>query len=78
MARPKGLKEKTVYRIRRAYAKGKETQQALAERFGLSQSTICKIVNNYIHKSDTNVVMGGAAEAKYSVGFKYGDKRQGR
>lgn len=78
MARPKGLKDKTVYKIRSLYAKGKNTQQELAKKFGVSQSTICKIVNNYIHKSDTNVVMGGAADVKYSVGFKYGNKRQRR
>jgi len=78
MARPKGLKEKTVYKIRQVYSRGKSTQHDLAKKFGLSQSTICKIVNNYIHKSDTNVVMGGAAEVKYSVGFRYGDQRQRR
>ena len=75
MARPKGLKDKTVYRIRNLYSKGQSTQQELAKKFGVSQSTICKIVNNYIHRLDANVVMGGNAEVKYSVGFRYGNKR---
>ena len=78
MAKPKGLTEKTVHKIRAIYAKGQITQQLLAKKFGVSQSTICKIVNNYIHKSDTNVVMGGAADVKYRVEYKYGDQRQRR
>ena len=71
MARPKGLNDKTVARIRDAYNKGKHTQQALADKFHVSQSTICKIVNNYIHKYDANVVMGGAAKVKLVI--EYGD-----
>ena len=71
MARPKRLNDKTVARIRDAYGKGKHTQQALADKFHVSQSTICKIVNNYIHKSSPNLAMGGAAKVKLVI--EYGD-----
>ncbi len=71
MARPKGLNDKTVARIRDTYNKGKHTQQALADKFHVSQSTICKIVNNYIHKSNADFVMGGAAKVKLVI--EYGD-----
>jgi DNA-binding XRE family transcriptional regulator len=71
MARPKGLNDKTVARIRDLYNMGRSTQQQLADKFHVSQSTICKIVNNYIHKSDANVVMGGAAKVKLVI--EYGD-----
>lgn len=71
MARPKLIKENTVCVIRKLYSDGKYTQQQLAKKFDLSQSTICKIVNKYIHKTNTNVVMGGIADIKHSVEFKY-------
>jgi response regulator of citrate/malate metabolism len=72
MARPKGLNNKTVARIRDNYNKGRFTQQELADKFKVSQSTICKIVNNYIHKSDdSDFIMGGAAKVKLVI--EYGD-----
>ena len=73
MARPKFLSDETVHEIRRLYLETDCTQKALARSFGVSQSTICKIVNNYIHKSIANVVMGGAADVR--VGYKHGDSR---
>lgn len=71
MARPKQVNSDTIKEIRRLYHETDCTQQCLAKSFGLSQSTICKIVNNYIHKNVTNVVMGGQAEVR--MGFKHGD-----
>ena len=71
MARPKRLNDKTVARIRDDYNKGKHTQQVLADKFHVSQSTICKIVNNYTHKYNANVIMGGAAKIKLVI--EYGD-----
>jgi len=71
MARPKQIAQETVYEIRRLYAEGSQTQTELAKSFGLSQSTICKIVNNYIHKTTANLIMGGEAEVR--VGYRHGD-----
>ena len=71
MARPKQLNEETIKEIRRLYLDSSFTQHQLATSFGVSQSTICKIVNNYIHKNITNVVMGGEADVR--IGYKHGD-----
>lgn len=67
MARPKGTTQETADRIRHLYFKNDRTQQQLAQEFGLSQSTICKIVNNYIHK-EINVRVSGSAEVRVSYG----------
>ena len=69
MAKPKGTPKEVVYKIRSLYASGKWTQQKLAKRFRLNQSTICKIINNYIHRD--SLVFAGKAEVK--VGYKHGD-----
>lgn len=71
MARPKQLPKETIEEIRKLYLYTDCTQHGLAKSFGVSQSTICKIVNNYIHKTVTNVVMGGEADVR--IGYKHGD-----
>jgi len=68
MAKPKGTTKEMIHQIRSLYAGGKWTQHKLAKRFKLSQSTICKIINNYIHRDD--VVLTGKAEVK--VGYRHG------
>ena len=73
MARPKQIKEETILAIRSLYARDEYTQQELAKQFELSQSTICKIVNNYIHKSVTNVILGGNADIRLGKKFTYGN-----
>lgn len=70
MARPKQIGKKVADRIRNLYAAGNCTQKQLAIQFGLSQSTVCKIINNYIHRY-TNIVLSGEAEVR--VGYKYGN-----
>lgn len=72
MARPKFLTDETVHRIRELYATDEYTQEQLAEEFGVSQSTICKIINHYIHKKAVDVSMTGKADVQ--IGYKYGDK----
>jgi response regulator of citrate/malate metabolism len=69
MAKPKGLDKEVVAQIRELYNSDKHTQQELAAMFNLSQSTICKIINNYIHR-DTSILMGG--EASVRIGYKHG------
>ena len=71
MAKPKGLSDKKVIRIRELYSTGEHTQQQLAVKFKVSQSTICKIVNNYIHRHVPNIEMGGGAKVKLVI--EYGD-----
>ena len=73
---PKHLETKVVQKIRALYDTDEFTQKELASKFGLSQSTICKIVNKYIHKNVPmiNIPMisiGGTAEVK--VGYRHGD-----
>jgi len=70
MAKPKLVDHEAVQEIRFLYESGQCTQKQLADRFGLSQSTICKIVNNYIHKA-TNITMSGEAQVK--VGYNHGN-----
>lgn len=65
-----------VNQIRELYHACEHTQQKLANRFGLSQSTICKIVNNYIHKDNTDLTLSGEASVK--VGYKHGNNKQRR
>jgi response regulator of citrate/malate metabolism len=64
MARPKFLDDETICEIRRLYADEEHTQEQLASQFGVSQSTICKIVNYYIHKKPVDVLMAGRANVK--------------
>lgn len=70
---PKQLEPSTVQEIRRLYETDDYTQERLAAMFGLSQSTICKIVNNYIHKDVPMISVGGTANVK--VGYRHGDQR---
>lgn len=71
MARPKQLPDETIQEIRRLHNLGMHTQTQLAEMFNLSQSTVCKIVNNVIHKKAVNMAVTGEADVK--IGMKYGD-----
>lgn len=70
---PKKVSMKTVQEIRFLYETGEWTQQRLGLKFRLSQSTICKIVNNYIHKNVPTLKIGGSADVKLKAGFRYGD-----
>jgi len=76
MAKPKSVSKDVVHQIRELYNADECTQQQLATRFELSQSTICKIVNNYIHKEDTDLTLSGEAYVK--VGYKHGNQKQRR
>jgi DNA-binding transcriptional regulator LsrR (DeoR family) len=67
MARPKLLSPEVVYEIRRLYNEENYTQVRLAEKYDVSQSTICKIVNQYIHRKIVGVSMSGNAGVK--VGY---------
>ena len=73
MAKPKNISKQTVEEIRNLYNEGK-TQKFLAEQFKLSQSTICKIVNNYIHRT-ADVCVSGKANTRYIIkkSYKYGN-----
>jgi len=70
MARPKQVDKQLVEKIRVSYSNGDITQQELAKSFGLSQSTICKIINNYIHRY-SNITFSGEADVK--IGYKHGN-----
>lgn len=70
MARPKQIDRDLVAEIRKLYASGEYTQQELAVRFDLNQSTICKIINHYIHRY-VNIIVSGKAEVR--MGYKYGN-----
>ena len=69
MAKPKSLNNEVVCEIRKLYESGECTQNALSEMFGVSQSTICKIINHYIHKKYVDVAMTGEANVK--MGYKW-------
>ena len=69
MARPKLLSPEVVCEIRRLYNEEDYTQMRLAEKYDVSQSTICKIVNHYIHRDTVGVSMSGHAGVK--VGYKW-------
>lgn len=69
MAKPKFLDKDTVNRIRDLYATEEYTQEYLAKKYSISQSTICKIVNNYTHKTNTNMSLSGDAIVK--TGYKW-------
>lgn len=71
MAKPKNPDFQTVITIRRLYESGELTQAMLGERFGLSQSTISKIINNDTHGDIFAIRFGG--EALVKVGYKHGN-----
>jgi hypothetical protein len=73
MARRLNLDKKVVMEIRNLYNGGEVTQVGLALRFGISQSTVCKIVNNYIHRNHDCVALCGSADVK--LGLKYGNQK---
>ena len=56
---PKNIEPKIIQKIRNLYEAGNHTQANLAAKYNLSQSTICKIVNNYIHKDSAKVKRHG-------------------
>lgn len=70
---PKKLDTKTIQDIRLLYENGQFTQQQIAIQFNLSQSTVCKIINNCIHKNVSVINMGGDALVKLKSGYKYGN-----
>ena len=71
MAKPKFINKDIVDEIREKYFSEKYTQKQLADKFNLSQSTICKIINNYIHKKNIDIFLNGKASIK--IGYKYGN-----
>jgi len=73
MSGPKKLDLKTIQEIRFLYGNGEFTQQQIAAKFNLSQSTVCKIINNYIHKNIPTIQIGGDAAVKLKAGYKYGN-----
>lgn len=40
------------------------TQQSIAEEYGVSQSLICKIINNHLHKPRASFSFGGSAAVR--------------
>lgn len=71
MAKPKFLSEQLIKDIRFSYFDNKCTQKQISDFYGISQSTISKIVNNHIHKPPIGLTLSGEAETK--VGYKYGN-----
>lgn len=67
---PKKLSEEIISRIRQLYGADKMTQKELAKKFHVSQSLICKIVNNEVHKN-VGLIFCGNAEIK--VGYRHGN-----
>jgi DNA-binding transcriptional regulator LsrR (DeoR family) len=70
---PKNLNIKTIQDIRFLYEYGQLTQQQIATKFNLSQSTVCKIINNNIHKNTSTIKISGDASVKLKSGYKYGN-----
>lgn len=66
---PKRLGIEEATKIRILYNTGLHTQKMIAEMFEVSQSLVCKIVNNQVHKADSKI--GGQAVVR--IGLKYGD-----
>ncbi len=70
---PKKLDASIIQKIRSLYKSNGMTQKSLAEQFQLSQSTISKIINHDIHKNTPEISIGGSADVKLKVVFKYGN-----
>ncbi len=70
---PKHLEGRVILEIRFLYQTDEYTQKDLAAKYNLSQSTICKIVNNYIHKNVPMISVGGTAGARVKARYSYGD-----
>ena len=70
MVRLKNTNKYIVQKIRLLYFEENMTQKNIAIQFNLSQSTICKIVNNNIHKYHS-VNISGNSDIK--IGYKYGN-----
>lgn len=68
---PKNLDKQTVADIRNLYATGKHTQKEIAEKYNVSQSLVCKIVNMQVHKNPASLKVSGEAEVR--LGLKYGN-----
>ena len=69
MARPKDLPKDIIVKIRQLYGNNNITQTELTLQFGVSQSTICKIINHDIHKKAECLQLCGAAAVR--LGLKY-------
>lgn len=65
----KRLTEVQACEIRTLYATEQYTQKQLAEIYEVSQSLICKIVNNLAHKQAPGLKVSG--EAVVRLGYKY-------
>lgn len=68
---PKRLTKSTARTIRELYSQGNFTQTQIAEKFGVSQALVCKIVNKCIHRNTSSLVFRGEAKARMS----YDDQR---
>lgn len=66
---PKRLTYLEAHEIRVLYSKGEYTQTQLAQKFEVSQSMVCKIINNQAHKQAAHINVGGEAGVK--LGFNY-------
>jgi len=65
---PNKLTEKQVEEIRRLHIQKKYTQAQLGKRFGVTQATIGRILNNIYHKK-TDLKLGGAAIVSFHEKF---------
>lgn len=70
---PKHIPVKTIQQIRSLYESEQLTQQQLAAKFNLSQSTVCKIINNYIHKNIPALKISGNADVKFKAHYHHGN-----
>lgn len=68
MAAPKNIDEKIVQEIRQLYETNLHTQAELAEQFGLTQSTVSKIVKYKIHKKDVSLTLKSDTKVHYIYG----------
>lgn len=66
---PKRLTDEQVVEIRILYSTEEYTQKQLAEMFKVSQSLVCKIVNNLAHRQAPGLKVSG--EAVVRLGYKY-------
>jgi DNA invertase Pin-like site-specific DNA recombinase len=69
MACRKNLSEEIINEIRSLYSAGTHNQQQIADRFKLSQSTVCKIINNNIHRKAAFKLSG---QADTRMGYRHG------
>lgn len=65
---PKRMTKEKVKEIRNLYFSGNCTQKDLSLMYDISQSQICKIVNNISHKPDKSITISG--EATVRIGYR--------